>query len=463
MSVKGLEGTWPMLARIWRGGCWLVTCLLVWTAGWWLPAAHADHLKRTVGGAMIDLPKRGISLRPEGIHLGPLNVQPRLIVAETYDGNIFLTDADETDDFITTVGPAINLDLPWRAHRLRLGYEAEFLYFAEHNDESVLNQAAYADLGLDFPAGLRIRLRDLYQHTHGSVSSEEETRTGDPRTPRRQNDFEFRIAYALRQKTTLEMTFLRTDYNYSRASDNDLDRNENNVSLTLFRRILPKTSVLVRYDFQRSNFVNLPATEADKDGNTHTGSMGLRFDPTAKVSGTLRLGYSVEHFDDQSLDDTHALTADAALVWEARPKTRLYLDLLRDIEESSTTGADAIISTRVAFALRQRFLPRFSAELLAWYQHDGFDNLERDDDIWQAIAVARYAVLPGLHVAAGYEYGLRNSSEDSFDFTVNRLWIFASWPTPVSFRDIGALFARFFGTFQEFERFEKPSPIRKRN
>lgn len=463
-TVRELESDRATLVRICYGApCRLVIFLAVWIAGWSLSVTHADHLKSSAGDATVHLPNRGLALRPEGIKLGPVNLQPRLIVAETYDDNIFLADTDEEDDFITTIRPAINVALPWLTHLLRVGYEAEFLSFADHDDENVLNQALYADLGLDFPAGLRIRIRDRYLDTHDPASSEAETRTDDPRTSRTQNDFEVRIAYALSRKTTFEMIFLRTDHDYSKRRFDALDRNENTVSLTLFKRIWPKTSVLAGYDFQRTDFVDLPPADPDKDSQTHTGNIGVRFDPTAKVAGTLRLGYRAKRFDERSLDDTRALTADAALVWAARPKTQFYLKFLRDIEESSTTGANAIISTRAAFAMRQRFIDRFSAEVLAWYQRDDFDNLDRTDDIWQGFVVARYTVLPGLHVAAGYEYGIRDSSEDTFDYTVNRVWIFASWPTAFSFRDTGALFARFFGTFQEFERFEKPSPIRNRN
>jgi hypothetical protein len=67
--------------------------------------------------------------------LAELSIIPRVTVREAYNDNIFLTETDEEDDFITTVEPGISLDYsPNNRFDLNIDYALKFRFYADHNE-----------------------------------------------------------------------------------------------------------------------------------------------------------------------------------------------------------------------------------------------------------------------------------------------------------------------------------------
>lgn len=374
--------------------------------------------------------------RQAGLQLGPVILHPALSITAMNDDNIFLTETGTEDDVITALRPSVMFALPWRAQRFRLGYKAEIFFFAENEKENTVNHAISADVNFRFLPGLRLWLRDHYLDTHDPSTSEAQSRTGDPRTPRTQNDAELGVGYSVSPKTDLELVLLRADHHYGRERDDALNHTVHTASLMASNQVFPKTSVVLRYRFRHTDFSDLEPTELDKDNHTHAGFAGVRFDPTAKVVGTLLVGYAGKFFeadsepDGRPLENETAVTADASVEWTPRPKTAMRFSLTRDIEESSTDGASSFNSTRVGLRLHQHFLLSFTAEISAAYQRDDFNGLDRRDDLWQGKAVMRFALRQWVQFALGYEYARRDSRDANFDFTVNRFWVGVSSPGP---------------------------------
>jgi len=73
--------------------------------------------------------------------LAELSITPQVNVREAYNDNIFLTQTDEEDDFITTVEPRITLDYsPNSRFDMNLDYALIFRFYADHkelNDTSI--------------------------------------------------------------------------------------------------------------------------------------------------------------------------------------------------------------------------------------------------------------------------------------------------------------------------------------
>ena len=54
------------------------------------------------------------------MHAGGLFIYPRLGLQEFYNDNIFATDSDEEDDFITLVSPRVDVTSDWTKHAFDL-------------------------------------------------------------------------------------------------------------------------------------------------------------------------------------------------------------------------------------------------------------------------------------------------------------------------------------------------------
>ncbi len=63
-------------------------------------------------------------------------VHPRVSVSEEYNDNIYLSDDDAEDDWITTISPGLNLSYNNRSIRALIDYSMRFRFYADHTDEN---------------------------------------------------------------------------------------------------------------------------------------------------------------------------------------------------------------------------------------------------------------------------------------------------------------------------------------
>ncbi len=80
---------------------------------------------------------------------------PRLMVEEEYNDNIFLSDGNEVDDWITTVAPGISLNYTNRSVEASLDYSLNYQFYQEDADRNQDNfeDVQRADVNVLFFAG----------------------------------------------------------------------------------------------------------------------------------------------------------------------------------------------------------------------------------------------------------------------------------------------------------------------
>jgi hypothetical protein len=371
--------------------------------------------------------------------LGPLEIHPGFIADVIYDDNIFLEESNKQADVITRLSPTLNLSLlPFRG-RSRLSFSLAYfpgLNFLSYNrNEDYVSHDVSSVLVYDAPGGLLFTLSERFLSTREPLSTEEQSATGAARLPRQQNDFGFGVTYSVNPKSKIELRFVRTDYLFLRDRNDNLNRNENTITLTALRRILPKTSALLSYSFKYTDFVDLEPDELNKDNYQHTVSIGLRANTTAKVSGQLTIGYTIKLFeadtqpDDQPFDDNEQSFFTATeLTWRALRRTQVSLLVSRNFQEASTENASSFNQTLVNLGIEQRFPfdRRFSASVHGIYEHDDFNTINRDDDLFQVLVSFPYQLLQWLSLAFRYEFATKSSDDPTVEYDVNRFIFTAS-------------------------------------
>jgi hypothetical protein len=60
--------------------------------------------------------------------------QPEISASQEYTDNVFLTDGNEEDEWITTVSPGLTLEAIWQSFETRLSYEAGFSFYEEFDE-----------------------------------------------------------------------------------------------------------------------------------------------------------------------------------------------------------------------------------------------------------------------------------------------------------------------------------------
>jgi hypothetical protein len=384
--------------------------------------------------------------------LGPIEILSSVDIGTKQDDNIFDDDNNEQDDTITGIFPSLNLRLPFgkrRRHWLEVAYGQSFNYFGRWERENYKNKNLLGRLVLDFPGGLSFELSNNWAQIITPSSSLEESELG-PRTQRDQNDTELIVGYKFSRRFEIEGSFLHTNIIYDEPANDSENRRENIGRFTIYYRIFPKTSALLETRIGQVNFTKTTGVasfdnfvfqgdDTSEDSRFQEVNLGLRFDPGAKLDGSLRLGVQFREFinrygpniDDpisgtsrpSQMDDTMVFSINTNLLWSISPRTRVDLSVFRGIEESAFIGNNYWVSTRFALGLSQDIGRKITVHPSIYWESGSFPERSNDpkasipgmlrtrrDAIIQPTLELRYQVREWLAFYLSYNYRLRNSN-----------------------------------------------------
>ena len=93
---------------------------------------------------------------PVGARLGGFFLYPEMSVTEIYRDNIFYTENNKTDDFITVVSPKLNLKSNWNNHALNLFADMDAGFYASNSDENYTDLRAGANGRVDIQRDMNV-------------------------------------------------------------------------------------------------------------------------------------------------------------------------------------------------------------------------------------------------------------------------------------------------------------------
>lgn len=221
--------------------------------------------------------------------LGKATVTPFLELGGMYRSNIFSTPTDKKSDFITTIVPGLRAEMPIaRRHLLSLGYLGSAFLYSSVPSQSHYDQNFNADLALN-PKG-KFSLR--FGNTLRLATEERNSEFAETRRYLRNTPY-VTAAYKLADRWKLEGNYQLDTLEFARSIDRFNNYNQHSAGATLYYRFLPKTAVLAQYIFIYRNY---PSFSQD---NTFSSSplVGLTWDPTAKLSGTIKAGYTFAAYE----------------------------------------------------------------------------------------------------------------------------------------------------------------------
>ena len=386
--------------------------------------------------------------REGNIHLGPIHIHPSLNIQHEFSDNVFKTERIEKEDFITTASPGLFLQLPMGRHLFQLGYRADLKDYADYDEFNTQDQSLDALMRFDFPGGLEIEMRDKWISSSTPPDYEDDIR----------NDYELNVAslmvgYHFADRWRIEMTGTNEarDYNsYRRVyyswwtwrlppsgsigrwqiadPDPELDNYIlNDGELSIYYRFLPKTSLLLEYGYTHVNNTDMGGLSTDSDG--HRGWLGLCWDPTAKLSGTIKGGYIERMYDESVLEDVEDFGMFADLTFEPSDFTKFYFTAVREIIETSITADEGdfgtyYIRSGATLLARQYFTYKISASVQAFYfnddyQEDGWAGKERSDNRLGGGCSIDYQIQYWLGLSLVYNYTDNKSNYSGEDYIEN--------------------------------------------
>jgi hypothetical protein len=93
---------------------------------------------------------------------GKWSLTPRIYVEGQYDDNLFLTERNEEDDFITTISPGVNLQYETPTALIDLDYEFRRSFYDDFSELDFSDHRARAEARKDFAPWFGAGIRDIF-------------------------------------------------------------------------------------------------------------------------------------------------------------------------------------------------------------------------------------------------------------------------------------------------------------
>jgi hypothetical protein len=381
-------------------------------------------------------------------------------VKEEYNDNIFLTENEKEDDFITTVSPKIALEYsPNKMLDLSLDYGFNFRIYGRNDD---LNDTSLRETqSIRFDAAARpfsrifLNVTDIYDR----VSIDQRRRTALDNAFFNKTDRNiFTISpYAVLPVTssasvTAGYEYINTWYDDSEASDSD----SHSFFGSLDKKFNPKLTGFLKYRYTdyRADMSNLTAGVDDYDKHEGTAGAAYVVNPRIQLSGEIGQSY----LNSGELDDSDSLIWNVMGAYNQETEGALSAAVSygKSFYNSIINGA----SKQERADVNVEFGRIYKISLNPYYRVDKFVNIDRKDEVAgisstishnvsrkitvsvsgsfeyqeflpESNEVEQYRVGTGLDyrigknmtVGAGYIFNKRESDRNSDDYDNNIAWI----------------------------------------
>lgn len=368
------------------------------------------------------------------LKIGRLQVHPELTYQLTYDSNIYKDPEDEQDDFIHIIRPGVRFLYEGNEdNKLEFGYNIGFIRFTDNSRNSFHEHNAFLDGMYKTPWGLYLRLNDTFAHTADPYGNSNSYREGETKVRRWYNNAGLSLGYEL-NRLSFEASYANHYERYLEDIDWWQNRNDHQFSLTAYYRFMPRTSALLQYRFVDINYTNQNNgdnsrgidSDTSQDARQHQIFTGLRFDPTGKLKGEIKLGLGRKNYvndrdwNGDEYEDVSSWLAEGSLVWDATAKTSLSTRFARSLNDSTESYATQFTTTTLSLGLRHQFFDQLAATSGVGLTLDDYNDVSPTLDARHDLTLMldcglEYTIQDWLMVGLGYAYADRSSSDDFQD------------------------------------------------
>ena len=342
----------------------------------------------------------------------------------SYDDNIYLTDKNTKDSFISTTRLGAEYKAPVPSTGLKLAADAGVGYnaYTENHDKNNYWEALG---GIDL-SNEQFNVGDRLLYTSDPANNELTERK------KRLTNTGF-ISYVTSHEKMFGIGLFADDI-YTRYMESEmqyLTRNRLDLGAQLYYNLSAKTHFFVEYMY--SDITYRDNKLSNSIGNRF--ALGVNGQISSKVTGTAKATYEMRDYD-HSRAGAHnyndLVGYYAALTWKPSTKNMIRLSGERKMEETRYGNDDGynryFADTLVSLYGAQKLTDKLSASLtLAWenmhYPKRAYDN-KRNDDLYIVRPQLDYQFKEWLSAGVWYQFRTRHSDVNRFDYDSNKVGAF---------------------------------------
>jgi hypothetical protein len=358
--------------------------------------------------------------------IGKTVLTPYLEIDGLYDSNINSTPNNKLSDFITVITPGLRAELPIAGrHLLSLGYLGTGFIYSQFGSNTHYDQNMNVDMALKSKGGLTLRFGNTFRLATEVQNSEFSVN----RRYFRETPY-LNVGYAFADRWKVEGSYQYDMLHFTNNAFEVNDYNAQNLGVSLYYRFLPKTAALVQYIF---TYVNYPSANFDNVFG-HSPLVGLTWDPTAKLSGTVKFGYTVNEYQTTVPGRNNApgnFTMSLNLLYRYSRATNLTLTAQRSFQQDLDFQNAAYESTGVWVALNHDWnFFRLTSYVSTFYINNNYLNpafnvaeqFQRrlDNIVGVGVGLSR-PLTKWLRSRLDYNYSNRSSNFSGYGYNDHRV------------------------------------------
>ena len=382
----------------------------------------------------------------DGLKVGRVQIHPFLGVAEVFTDNVFRTNKQRQSDFLTTVAPGIQANVPFAGkHSFLLDYRAAQFLYAKFTPNNAFAQHGAGQMRLNFPGGLSIITQADHVEGFDQRGADFDIQSRNITKWRATNFLSEARMNGPRGGIRISSRYTRLHY---KNNGQDVSRDNKRVSgdLTGFINVTPGVSGLLGASIANNTYDQ----NRQLDSFSYGFFSGLELAPTRQLSGELRVGYTIVNFDrapivpldpapippapldegNQLINDglslggkqQKRLTLNGNFDWRPTTQQSVNLQVFRQIQESAVFNTATFIQTGVSLSGSHRLTNRLDLLGRGRYSNSKFSAGRTDNRFLGNVGV-RYRTVEWLGFSANYYLEKRSSSESSFEYYANTIAI----------------------------------------
>ena len=382
------------------------------------------------------------------IRFGNLAIIPGVTVQGIYDDNIYLKNGKDypedpqktlankkESDWVTHAKPSLLLSytMPERG-LINLGYQGDFAFYKSNTSNNWKNSQGIFSVDYTAPGGLILGINEHYVKAEDPFGGADQYQIGSIKK-RYYNDLTTKLGFLFSENFRTLLYF----NHYKQKYDNSLLDYSQDYTIMEYgagaeARVLPKTWTFLRYLYGTQKYdTNAPGqTDAfNSNAKWHRVSAGLTWDPGAKLSGEVNVGYQWRRYDHQFTsalqtarrDDKDTWVAATSLTYMPTEATTLNLSLSRAIRSTASDTSEQFTDTAVGLNLSQKLLMKLTLKAGFTYSRNEYNlpvGSERADNNYLANLGLDYDIRDWLSFGVGYNLNRKNSNIEINEYISNQ-------------------------------------------
>lgn len=395
--------------------------LIMAAGGAWAPSALSAPGEQPV--SILDQAR--YQFAPYGIRSGSLIFSPGIGLTETYDDNVFRTNANEQSDFITVIRPSFGAISDFDLHEVSFGASGALGRYADNDSENFDDFTVNGGLRLDLDYETYLKYSASYRKTHESRESENDRNGDEPVTyflTTHKANFVRALGLIKLYVEGLYNSFTYDDSQIGsvRIDNSGRDRDIYSANARLAYEYFPGYNIYadITYDWRRYD----SAASAARDSEGFNTRVGTDIYLTGKLKADVYAGYLRRTYSG-NFSDIGELNYGGSLIWNVTGLTSLIGSVDRGVNETIYGDASANIATTYSLRIEHMLRDNFFLTGDTSFSENDFSaqTTPRDDKTYGAGVGLEYIPFNGASVNLSYDYRQRDSSVATENYTDNRV------------------------------------------